>query len=350
MDNYPTLFANNEAPVFSPVSATEEELFAYYRREGFPNYRREDYIPAYELRKVRAADELAYFNGKVFCKYQSANGYLFSYFPHWIEVECGASLSLRECWDDDRMLRALIKKTKQYCEKYNENWSTNRLRQNAKVYCAGQSVSNFNPVCARILYDKFAPGGVVYDMSMGWGGRLLGFHASRARLYIGCEPSTKTIQGLRSLQKDLQTCTEKDALLIQSGSECVDLKDYNGLIDFAFTSPPYFDTEKYSDEPTQSYIAFPSLDKWVQGFLRPTIERSYKALRPAGVFAMNYSNDKRVTAEIVDISVSLGLTLEGIFKYELSSIAGNGAKYEPIFVFRKGGEGTRHELKNYGLF
>lgn len=350
MTPYPSLFAINQDPVFSPASATDDELFTYYRRAGFPNYRREDYTPSYELRKVRSADETAFFNGKVFGKYQSANGFLFSYFPHWIDVACGQSPALRDAWEDDRMLRALITKTRQFCNKHHEGWSTNRLRQNAKVYCARQSVSNFNPVCARILYDKFAPGGVVYDMSMGWGGRLLGFHASGARLYLGCEPSTKTIRGLRELHRDLYACTGKDALLIQSGSECVDLKDYNGLVDFAFTSPPYFDTEKYSDEPTQSYIAFPTLNKWVSGFLRPTIERTYRALRPAGVMAINYSNDKQVTAEIVDISVGLGFTLEGIFKYELSSIAGNGAKYEPIFIFRKGGEGERYELKNYSLF
>lgn len=328
-------------------NSTVNELFEYYRKTGFPNYSRDNYIPRYELRKVRDAGEYEFFNGEIFGKYQSANGFLFSYFPHWIDVQCGGSASLRECWNDDNLLRLLLEKTKTFCEKHGENWSTNRLRQNAKVYCAKQSVSNFNPVTARILYDMLAPGGVVYDMSMGWGGRLLGFHASSSRLYIGCEPSTKTFAGLQALHSDLGN---KDVDFKCIGSEFADMQKYEGVVDLAFTSPPYFDTEKYSDEPTQSYIAYPTIERWLLGFIRPTFEICYNALREQGVMAINYADNKNVTSELIRIAEAVGFTFESEYKYELSSIAGKGAKYEPIFIFRKGGEGEVRTLELNTLF
>lgn len=324
-----------------------ETLFKQYRTSGFPNYRKEDYSAKRELRRIHSADEYAYFDGKVFGKYQSSNGFLFSYFPHWIDVRCGGFPSLRECWEDDDRLRSLLKKTLIYCEKHGENWSTNRLRQNAKVYCASQSVSNFNPVCARILYDRFAPGGIVYDMSMGWGGRFLGYCASSARLYLGCEPSTKTFAGLRELHKDLGG---KVCEMWCIGSENVDLSAYTESVDFAFTSPPYFDTEKYSDESTQSYIAYPMLDEWLEKFLFRTFEKCYYALRGNGVLAVNYSSDRYVCSAIMTMCESLGFRYEGEYKYELSSISGKGAKYEPIFVFRKEGNGPRRSLDIETLF
>jgi len=328
-------------------SASIDELFQYYRKVGFPNYSRDDYSPRYELKKVHNADDMDYFNGETFGKYQSANGFLFSYFPHWIDVRCGNSPSLRECWEDDKMLRELLIKTRRFCEKHGENWSTNRLRQNAKVYCAKQSVSNFNPVCARILYDNFAPNGIVYDMSMGWGGRLLGYHASNARLYIGCEPSTKTFAGLQALQRDIG---KKPTALLRVGSERVNLSDYAEQLDFAFTSPPYFDTEKYCDEPTQSYIAYPTLSRWLHDFMKPTIEKVYAGLRPAAAMAINYADQPKMTESIISIAEGVGFALERTYRYELSSIAGKGVKYEPIFLFRKPGNGIKRELVLNTLF
>lgn len=326
-----------------------DEIFRYYRQTGFPNYERGDYYPRYEVSKVRSASDYEFFNGEVFSKYQSANGFLFSYFPHWIDVQCGNSPTLRDAWNDDKCLMSLIDKTKTFCKRHGENWSTNRLRQNAKVYCAKQSVSNFNPVTARILYDTFAPQGTVFDMSMGWGGRLLGFYASTATTYIGCEPSTKTYNGLLDLNSDLGT-RGKTTDLRCIGSEHIDLSAYEGMVDFAFTSPPYFDTEKYSDEPTQSYIAYPTLDLWLENFIRATFRAVYGALRPQGVMAINYADNAPVIASISRIATEEGFTQEKTYRYELSSIAGKGAKYEPILTFRKGGDGERRTLDRETLF
>lgn len=312
---------------------TIEEIFQYYREHGFPNYNREDYSVRNEYTKVASADTDEYFNGEIFYKHNSANGFLFSYFPHWIEVQCGKSISIKEAWKDDALLKQLIEKTHKYCTTHGENWTTNRIRQNAKVYLAKQSVSNFNPIVARILYDTYAPNGTVYDMSMGWGGRIMGFYASSAKEYIGCDPSTKTYKGLQQLDADLKQVRNKSTKLLNIGSEHAELPKES--IDFAFTSPPYFDTEKYANEPTQSFIAYPTIELWLQQFIKPTLEKTYNALKHDSTLAINYA-DNPIASEILKIATEIGFKHTKTLKLELSSIAGNKAKYEPIFILTKG--------------
>lgn len=95
-------------------------------------------------------------------------------------------------------------------------------------------------------------------MSGGWGGRLFGFLASNCQKYIATEPSSKTFAGLVKLKEDY-AYINKQIELHMVGSESF-LPKKNSL-DLCFTSPPYFNTEKYSDEDSQSYIKFPSLDE-----------------------------------------------------------------------------------------
>ena len=109
-------------------------------------------------------------------------------------------------------------------------------------------------------------------------------------------------------------------------------------LDLCFTSPPYFDTEKYSDEPTQSYIKYPTQDEWVNGFLRKTIENCYYGLKEGGYMLYNIANTpkyKFIEEETVNISKGLGFTQEETLQLTLSSVMGAGYKYEPIFVFKK---------------
>ena len=69
----------------------------------------------------------------------------------------------------------------------------NRIRQSLKIYNGISSVSNFRPTAAKYIYDTYGGDGVTWDMSCGWGGRLLGALSSNSiKKYIGTEPSSKT--------------------------------------------------------------------------------------------------------------------------------------------------------------
>jgi tRNA1(Val) A37 N6-methylase TrmN6 len=205
-----------------------------------------------------------------------------------------------------------------------------------KLYSGVQAVSNFRPTAAKVIYEKFGGDGVIWDMSCGWGGRLLGFlSSSNTKHYIGTEPSTRTYKGLLQMSKEFDYINKKIDIYKQGSEEYLPNKS---SLDLCFTSPPYFDTEKYSDEPTQSYIKYPTQDEWVNGFLRKTIENCYYGLKEGGYMLYNIANTpkyKFIEEETVKISKELGFAQEDTLQLTLSSVMGAGYKYEPVFVFRK---------------
>ena len=57
-----------------------------------------------------------------------------------------------------------------------------------------------------------------------------------------------------------------------------------------FTSPPYFDVEKYSDEDTQSYKRYTTIDSWNENFLHKTIGKLIPTLKNDGILAVNIAD------------------------------------------------------------
>jgi hypothetical protein len=250
-----------------------------------------------------------------------------------------------EVFYDDDMFKSTIRKCWNWEQKHYKGedpegernvFHENRLRQSLKIYTGTQSVSNFRPTAAKLIYEKFGGDGVIWDMSSGWGGRLLGFLSSKnTKHYIGTEPSTRTYKGLLQMSEEFSYISKKIDIYKQGSEEYLPNKS---SLDLCFTSPPYFDTEKYSDEPTQSYIKYPTQDEWVNGFLRKTIENCYYGLKEGGYMLYNIANTpkyKFIEEQTVKISKELGFAQEDTLQLTLSSVMGAGYKYEPIFVFRK---------------
>ena len=173
-------------------------------------------------------------------------------------------------------------------------------------------------------------------MSCGWGGRLLGFlSAKNTKHYIGTEPSTKTYDGLLKMKKDF-SYLGKQVDIYKLGSEEYTPKKES--LDLCFTSPPYFDTEKYSLESTQSFVKFPTENKWINGFLKKTIENCYIGLKENRYMLINIADTpkhKFIEKETIRIAKELGFVQEDTLQLTLSSVMGAGYKYEPIFAFRK---------------
>lgn len=318
--------------VISKLKNIEDEvdkLFHYYREKGYPDYKKSNYNKQEVLRKIREYNEDNILNGEELAQTMHGLGFLWTYFPHWKEIKCGgADNTLIENWNNDEKLKKLIKKTYKWQIKHgNGRWTENRIRQNSKVYLNKQTVSNFRPTVAKYIYNNYGNKGKVWDMSCGFGGRLLGFLASNCQKYIGTEPSKKTYKGLNELRNDFDY-VNKEVELYKIGSEEFFVKED---IDLAFTSPPYFDTEKYSNEKTQSYIKYPTKDEWVNGFLKKTIDNVYQSLKVGGYFIINISKEFEESV----INLSNKFTLEDRLKLVLSSISGKGKKYEPVLVFRK---------------
>ena len=311
-----------------------DDYFVFWRKKGYPNYEADNYNIKKELKGVIEFDVDSIFKNGIIKQTMHSCGFLWTYFPHWIDVAYDNKGTIRELWDNDKKLKELIKKTYDYEIKHGcGSITTNRLRQNSKVYLSKQSVSNFRPTAAKLIYNKFGNSGTVWDMSCGWGGRLFGFLASNCIKYIGTEPAKETFKGLQNISSEFNI---KNVELINCGSE--DYRPDESSLDLCFTSPPYFDTEKYSNDGEQSYIKFNTKELWLSGFYKKTIENCYFGLKKGGYMIINISNTKNykwLESETESIAIGVGFRLDCILKLELSSISGNGAKHEPIFIFIK---------------
>jgi hypothetical protein len=321
-----------------------EIIFRYYRKYGFPHYTIRDDEKYKHIKKLKKFNVDTIFLDNKIIQTMHCLRLAWTYFPHFWEVRCGgAKMSPMEIFLDDDKLKSTIRKTWNFELKHykgeegrNKNkFHENRFRQSLKIYSGTQSVSNFRPTAAKLIYEKFG-GDTIWDMSCGWGGRLLGFlSAKNTKHYIGTEPSTKTYDGLLKMKKDF-SYLGKQVDIYKLGSE--EYKPKKESLDLCFTSPPYFDTEKYSDEDTQSFKKFPTEDGWVNGFLKKTMENCYYGLKKDSYMLINIANTpkyKFIEDETIRISKELGFTQEDTVQLTLSSVMGAGYKYEPIFVFRK---------------
>jgi 16S rRNA G966 N2-methylase RsmD len=113
------------------------------------------------------------------------------------------------------------------------------------------------------------------DVCAGWGGRMIGAKSVGINVhYTGIDPCAKTYEALRAIRDELELT---NVTLINKPAE-VALQELDpgpgATYDIALTSPPYYNLEIYSDEPTQS-IASSALDgyqTWLNKFLKPVIQ------------------------------------------------------------------------------
>ena len=314
-----------------------EKLFIHFRQKGFPHYDLNQYDANNELLKLKKFDSNNILDGKDIKQTMHSLGFLWCFFPNWVDVTYkNQDKTLIELWNDDDKLRTLIKKTYIWQLKYGRGvFTINRLRQNAKVYLSRQSVSNFRPTASKYFYNTYGNNGVVWDMSSGWGGRLFGFLASNCKTYIGTEPCKQTFNGL----KQLQNTYKKENKNISLHNICAE--DYlpeKETLDLCFTSPPYFDCERYSKEENQSYLKHPNKDSWLNDFLKKVIANCFYGLKNEGYLILNIANTtehKWIEDETKKIANEEGFTLVDVNYLILSSIAGKGVKREPIFIFKK---------------
>jgi len=176
--------------------------------------------------------------------------------------------------------------------------------------------ADFPAHLARDLIDEFCPNprAAVLDPCHGWGGRMLGFLLSKtAATYHGFDVSERAQAGVRAMFDDLlplclnQERTARLDLLPFQEATLVD-----NAYDFALTSPPYFNVEKYEGE-RQSWREFARFDDWVEGFYRPMIGKVAAALKPGGTFALQVGSQMfPLTRLAKEIAADVGLDVAAV--------------------------------------
>ena len=309
----------------------QEKVFNYYRSHGFP-YFPDDMPTRYkEYLKLMKYSGMPLKDG-VITQTMHGLSLAWSYMPHSWSVVCNDKLTPIDVFNDDELLKKVIAKR----IKIGDNMSHNGLRKMLKMYTGVQSVSNFRPTAAYALYNHFCEeGDTVLDMSSGFGGRILGAMKAKVR-YIGYDPSKLAHEGAVNLAKDFNYT---NCMLICDGSENINIVPNS--IDFAFTSPPYFDTEKYSDDAGQSYLKYKTTNDLLNGFIKDTFTNVYDCLKYGKYMAINVANVpnyKTLEEDVIKVALECGFTLEDTWKLALSkppSKNKTGYKYEPVFIFKK---------------
>jgi hypothetical protein len=334
-------------------------IYEYWKKRGFPYYATDKQYREAQFKTLQSTD----FKGlltqdKIIKPNQTGLSLAWSYMPHSFGIRCGKMRTPMEIYENEEHFKKGIKKLltgsffgKQSVDTLmpiNDNLygetveispkakhkSESVMRSLLRRYTGTQCVSNFRPTAAACLYTHFAhPGAMVWDMSMGYGGRILGAIIADIN-YIGTDPAELTFNGLKEIRKDFGR-DNRHYFLNKCGSETFVPKE--NTLDFAFTSPPYFNWEQYGEEDGQSFNQYDGTEAWNNGFLRTTIQNAYIGLKKGKHMGLNVANiktHKNFEDDTVRIAVEEGFTHTDTYKLQLSSQE-SGAKYEPVFIFQK---------------
>jgi hypothetical protein len=307
--------------------------FEYYRRTGFP-YR---HVPVHVA--MQAINRLAATKISVLGTSTEGHDVADTYHPHRFRGSGPGKRSAVEGFECDEVLQRALRKELETGKRIPAGHFSG-----LSIVSGVQPCANFRPGVACQYYRRFCPpDGTVLDTSTGYGGRLLGFIASgRAGRYIGIDPCRETHDGNRRLAADLGFADAAE--LHCKPAEDIDPKAFAVQCDFAFTSPPYFSKEHYSDDDTQSWRRYPKADAWREGFLKPMLRLQFESLKPGGHSVINVDdvtiNRRRyeVARWTTDLAAEVGFELVETERLKMPQLWGsiNGFDVsEPVFVFKK---------------
>jgi hypothetical protein len=198
----------------------------------------------------------------------------------------------------------------------------------------------------------------IFTPEMSWSSYLLTYLMADEDWdeYIGVDVMDSVIKKSEALYKlydERNPTSKKKMTLYKRPSESLlgDKKfmaEYSRSIDTIFYCPPYFDMEIYPDTSgNQSIDKFPTYDKWLKGYLYPTLELCSNVLKPKGKMAVIIGNyHKKLSGEqyeLVDDFTSYMSKLTNMklvdtyfLKNRLSPLKNNDKlRGEILFIFTK---------------
>lgn len=270
--------------------------------------------------------------------------------------------------------RKFLEKVVSFCYNYNSVGPKGFPGVNplSGIRMIGSVPTNFRPMNAQAIYERFIEipkGGTIFDFSSGFGGRMLGaLTSNRGFTYIGTDPETETMYNLHKMGHRITDALE--GMNLADGTELTDKARYElhccgseeidlpkESIDFAFSSPPYFDLELYGSDggdfnsENQSFNKYPELDDWMNHYVRGTIRNIVKGLKHGATYAVNIADFKLGSRDVQYVSrwkeiseeegaphydtFYLGVRARSGSKLLGNKMAGNSLKTENIMLFKK---------------
>ena len=183
----------------------------------------------------------------------------------------------------------------------------------------------------------------ILDFCSGWGSRLLAALAynDHVHYYCGIDPNPDLFDGYKKMINILipDKNDRKKYNMICDCAESCDIPDSphkSGLYDMVITSPPYYDSEIYSDNPNQSIIKYKNLEDWYTNFLLKASINAIRKLNENSHFIISINDtktDSYVNRYIKDISSIIELEYVGVFC--VTNDERNLTGMQPIFVWKK---------------
>jgi 16S rRNA G966 N2-methylase RsmD len=207
---------------------------------------------------------------------------LTDYFTEHIRVKCkfGNYLSPLEYYKKNKY--KIHKETLNNVIKMRENISLNvRHCNNFKISVVLTILKLFN-------VKKYL------DISAGWGDRLLASLLYGVKLYCGVDPNKDLHKHYNEMITTF-TSNKKRFIMIEDGFETAKLP--NVKFDMVFSSPPFFNLEKYSNYENDSFTKYNNEKIWCDNFLMVSIYKAYDYLENNGhmilyIYSSPYVNKK----------------------------------------------------------
>jgi len=315
-----------------------DEAFAYWRQQGFPY-------------PVITRDQLTReFNHLVLTRtdgslrrhllHPSVVGLRIAnaFHPHMWRVKVHGISAVERFQDDDVLRRVLMKACQFWPNR--RCWNAQCLRSVMRVHHR-QRIANFRPFAAKAVIARFSrDGGRVLDFSAGFGGRLLGALALN-RHYVGIDPARPQVHGLRRMSRTLSGLAPGYAEIHRACAEDLLPQLASSSMDLVFSSPPYFDLERYTNERTQSFKRYPTYPDWRDKFLAVSLRESQRLLRPKGYLVLNVCNTRRASLATDALTLAanhlrLVQRLRLVMNAPPAARAGGRLyRHEPVYVFQK---------------
>lgn len=205
--------------------------------------------------------------------------------PHRLTTRCGnGAVSIFEALQDPHYFPHIARATLLHAGKASDLlYQVLQFGFNFVQWC-----NEFPPLTAYKLCERYElnADSIVLDPCAGWGGRMLGISVFVDN-YVCYDPSSRTVKGLEGLTGFINRVRPG----FNSTIHCIPFEEStgygDGIFDLALTSPPYFDTEKYSDEETNSLNRYPDFYSWCKGFYFPLIDKTMRQLKPDAPFIFN---------------------------------------------------------------
>ena len=214
------------------------------------------------------------------------------------------------------------------------------FRRGAFLEC--KIASNFPTTIARDIYENFLNGNenTVLDFCAGWGDRLLAAKTcKKIKINIINDINTNLVTQYKKLayeiDKHLNKLNNLDLFFSKPAEEWLKQLPKNS-VDLIFTSPPYFNREKYENgyNVSQSYIRHNKFERWLNNFLKIIIFESYRLLKNKRYFILNIKDLKNPNYNLIEYTIKFAEKAGFILK-EIIDIPIKTTGTEPLLIFWK---------------